>query len=122
MLGDGGAAPVAYYANPYSRAPFWRAREDDGRSSIHVLAPQSPHAPRSDHAIALRPPKHLDRYLFAFRRGGQTAAVVYMAPDDGAARWQLFLLVAAVLLVTLVKRLVEGVAQPMRCSGEDHAE
>jgi hypothetical protein len=98
---------VAYYAHPYSRKPFWREREDDGRHCIHVVAPRTATSTPSDGSLVSPPLKHLERHWFSFRRGGKAAAIVYMADDDGAAHWQLFLLVATVAIVTIIKTFVE---------------
>jgi hypothetical protein len=94
---------LAHYANPYSRHPFWRAREDDGAPTIEVRSPLHDGA-----GTALRPRlKVLERHLLLFPRSGQTAAVVYVEKDDGEAHWRLFLLVATVALVVAVKHFVE---------------
>jgi hypothetical protein len=94
---------VAYYAHPYSRKPFWREREDDGRHCIHVRRTAHDHG-----SLVLSPPlKRLERHWFSFRRGSKAAAIIYMADDDGAAHWQLFLLVATVAIVTIIKTFVE---------------
>lgn len=94
---------IAHYANPYSRRPFWRARADDGSSTIEVRSLRLPDGA----GTALRSrSKVLDRHLLLFSNS-EEAAVVYVASDDSEAHWQIFLLVAAVALVVAVKHFVE---------------